>query len=213
MPVYSSFTHPSTAFYLLWKIEEALEALYLQLPPQFLADFDRDPLFSKDRMRQYLAVRVALSCLLQKLALPILPLSKNPQGRPVLGDGIFHISFAHTRYLAAVALSTAFPIGIDVELVKPSLHRVQERFLKEKEKEAAHNCLEKLAIYWSAKEALYKRLDQAAISSFKDIFIEPFPLHNQGELVAHCNGKKYEMGYEQMGDRLLALHVLVYCKD
>ncbi|WP_342265693.1 4'-phosphopantetheinyl transferase family protein [Cardinium endosymbiont of Philonthus spinipes] len=213
MPVYSFSTHAATRFCLVWKIEESLATLRLQLPPQFLADFHSLGLSSQDRMGQSLAVRVALYTLLKKLGFPILPLSKNKQGRPIFVHSSFHISFTHTRYAAAVALSTAFPIGIDLEMVKPSLHLVQEKFLTKEEIEAANHCLEKLAIYWGAKEALYKRLDGQQCVSWKHIVIEPFHLHPKGALTAHLHGARYIMSYEQMIDGELPPHVLVYTEN
>ncbi|CAH2559594.1 4'-phosphopantetheinyl transferase domain superfamily protein [Cardinium endosymbiont of Oedothorax gibbosus] len=213
MPVYSFSMYAATSFYLIWKIEESLATLCAQLPSQFLADFHSGGLSSKDRIRQSMAVRIALYALLKKLDLPILPLSKNEQGRPILGDGRLHISFTHTRYVAAVALSTSAPIGIDLEMVQPSLHIVQGRFLTEEEAKDTNHCLEKLAIYWCAKEALYKRLDKQQISTCKDIFIEPFYLQTKGKIVAHLNQTKYAMGYEQIVDTVLRPHVLVYCQD
>lgn len=211
MPVYSFSVHASTSFCLIWKIEESLAVLRPQLPLQFLADFHTGNLSSKERIRQSLAVRIALYYLLKRLDLPILALSKNRQGQPVLGDGTLHISFAHTRYVAAVALSTVVPIGIDIETVKPSLHRVQKKFLTEKEVKGANNCLEKLAIYWCAKEALYKRLDSQQYVASKDIFIEPFQLQTKGKIVAHLNQKKYAMGYQRIEDSVLQPHMLVCC--
>ncbi len=213
MPVYSFSVRSSTTFYLIWKIEESLAALRPQLHAHFLADFQTLNLSSKDKMLQSMAVRIALYSLLKALDLPILPLSKDLEGRPFLRDSSFHISFTHTRYLAAVALSTDFPTGIDIEIVKPSLHMVQEKFLREEEIKEANYSLEKLAIYWSAKEALYKRLDTQPTPTFKDIFIAPFELQTKGKIVAYVDNKKYRMGYQSMIGATVLPHVLVYCES
>ncbi|TSJ81342.1 MAG: 4'-phosphopantetheinyl transferase superfamily protein [Candidatus Cardinium sp.] len=213
MSFYSFSAYTATSFLLIWKIEESVATLRSQLPPQFLVDYHSSNLSSTDRIRQSLAVRVALYHLLQKLALPILVLSKNGQGQPILGDGRFHISFTHTRYVAAVALSTVVPIGVDIEMVTPTLRRVQERFLTNKEVQNANHCLEQLAIYWAAKEALYKRLANQKITTFKAIFIAPFVLQGKGKVIAHFNGRKYGMDYQQIADSALPPHVLVCCAD
>ncbi|MGI2298758.1 4'-phosphopantetheinyl transferase superfamily protein [Candidatus Cardinium hertigii] len=211
MPVYDFFLLSSNASCLIWKIEESLAKLRLQLHPLFLTDFQNANLSSKDRMRQSLAVRIALHCLLEKLNLPILTLAKNEQGSPILDNSSFYVSFTHTHYLAAVALSTTYPIGIDIEIVKSSLYTIQKKYLNAEEIESANGSLEKLAIYWSAKEALYKRLHKQAIPTFKDIFVEPFPLGAKGKIIAHLHQKKYTMGYQQIVERGLPRHVLVYC--
>lgn len=209
MPLYRFSECVPHAFYLIWKIEESVEALHAQLHPQFLADFHSNNLSSIDRQQQSLAVRVALCCLLKKLNFPLASLSKNAQGKPILAG--YHISFTHTRYLAAVALSTVCPIGIDIEIVKPSLHKVQKKFLTEAEVQDANHCLAKLAIYWCAKEALYKRLDQQAI--VKDSCIAPFQLQAEGKIIAYWHQKKHVLGYQCIADGAIEPHVLVYSQD
>ncbi|CCM10119.1 4'-phosphopantetheinyl transferase superfamily [Cardinium endosymbiont cEper1 of Encarsia pergandiella] len=211
MPVYNFFLLSSNTSCLIWKIEESLTKLRLQLHPHFLTDFQNANLSSKDRIRQSLAVRIALYCLLEKLNLPILTLAKNEQGSPILANSSFYLSFTHTHYLAAVALSTVYPIGIDIEMVRSSLYTIQKKYLNAEEIENANGSLEKLAIYWSAKEALYKRLNKQPIPTFKDIFVQPFRLAAKGEIIAHLHQKKYTMGYQQVVDRALPRHVLVYC--
>lgn len=213
MPVYGFSLCTSTISYLIWKIEESLETLRPQLPTQFLADFQNENLSSPDRIRQSLAVRVALCYLLEKLNLPISPLAKNERGKPILDYSSLYVSFTHTRYVAAVALSTSFPIGIDIEVVRSNLHAVQARFLCAKEVKDANNCLAKLAIYWCAKEALYKRLDKQQIASFKDIFIEPFQLLTAGKIIAHLNQKKYAIDYQQIVNTTMPPHVLAYSEN
>ncbi|AXI24104.1 4'-phosphopantetheinyl transferase superfamily [Cardinium endosymbiont of Sogatella furcifera] len=209
MPVYRFSVCAPHTFYLIWKIQESVGALYAQLPPQFLDDFHSNNLSFTDRQQQSLAVRVALCCLLKKLNLPLVSLSKNAQGRPILAG--CHISFSHTRYLAAVALSTVCPIGIDIEIVKPSLHKVQKKFLTEAEAQDANHCLAKLAIYWCAKEALYKRLDQQA--TVKDSYIAPFQLQDEGKIIAYWHQKKYLLRYQCIADGAIEPHVLVYSQD
>ncbi|WP_243517428.1 MULTISPECIES: 4'-phosphopantetheinyl transferase superfamily protein [unclassified Candidatus Cardinium] len=212
MPVYSFCKLSTTTFCLIGSIQASLPALRAQLSPEFLADFQCLNLSSEDRIRQSLSVRVLLCCLLKKLGLPILPLSKNQQGRPILENSNLHISFAHTRYIAAVALSTAFPIGIDIETIKPSLAKIQSKFLTDIEAKNANNCLETLAIYWAGKETLYKRLDGEQMATSKNIFIEPFDLQTEGKLIAHLSRKKYTMGYQQLVAKGIPSHVLVYSK-
>ncbi|MGI2257419.1 4'-phosphopantetheinyl transferase family protein [Candidatus Cardinium hertigii] len=211
MAVYNFFLLASNTFCLIWKIEESVKKLRLQLHPHFLTDFQNANLSSKNRMRQSLAVRIALCCLLEKLNLPILRLAKNEQGSPILDNSSFYLSFTHTRYLAAVGLSTASPIGIDIEMIKSNLHTIQKKYLNGEEIESANGSLEKLAIYWSAKEALYKCCNKQRIATFKDIFVEPFPLAAKGKIIARLHQKKYTMDYQQIVDRALPRHVLVYC--
>ncbi|ROT47003.1 4'-phosphopantetheinyl transferase family protein [Candidatus Cardinium hertigii] len=214
MPVYSFSSLSSSSFLLIWKIEESLDRLYAQLHPLFLADFNnRSSGSSKKRIQQTLAVRWALCSLLEKLDLPIVTLSKDIAGKPILENSRLHCSFTHTPYFATVALSTAFPIGVDMEMVRPKLNIVQEKILTEEESKNANNCLEKLAIYWCAKEALYKIVGSKAWPA-KHIFIEPFPLQTEGKIIANLHQKKYAMDYKKIGDDVGVLpHFLVFCED
>lgn len=218
MPVYSFRVLSATSYCLIWKIEEALEVLYARLHPLLKTDLCGFNLSSNNKMQQSLAVRVALECLLKKLGLPILTLTKNEQGKPIFKNSKTHISFSHTRNLAVVALSTRFPIGVDIEIVGSKLDVVQKRILNEEEFRHAHHCLEKLAIYWCAKEALYKLLDRQQFSTsnllFKNIFIEPFQLQAEGAVIAHLNQKQYALGYKRIESDLGVLpHFLLFCED
>jgi phosphopantetheinyl transferase len=213
MPIDSFTTLSSTSFLLIWKIEETLDVLYPQLHHLFLSDFHSCNFSSKERMRQSIAVRLALCCLLQKLNLPIVPLSKNAQGKPFLENSKLHLSFSHTPYLAAATISTSFPIGIDIEIIRPKLGVVQEKVLTQNESKNAHNSLEKLAIYWCAKETLYKLFGRQQICTFKHIFVEPFQLKTAGIIVANLNQKKYLMSYKREDKLATCPHFWVSCED
>lgn len=210
MAIHSFHSFSLTSACLIWKIEESIEALLAQLHPNFLDDFFSLQLSSKKKIAQSLAVRIALASLLNNLNLPVVSLSKTEQGKPILVSAELHLSFTHTPYLAAVALSKDSSIGIDIEMVSPSLRSVQEKFLNVEERKNADNCFEALAIYWSAKEALYKSLDSQAMISFRSIFIEPFHIASKGKVVAHLEGNKYQIGYQAIADGSPYSHVLAW---
>ncbi|WP_339044220.1 4'-phosphopantetheinyl transferase family protein [Cardinium endosymbiont of Tipula unca] len=214
MSVYSFYTPSPTSFVLLWRIEASSAILKAQLNPLFADHFDDCSISSNEKIRQSLSVRLALDALLKRLGLPIVALLKDARGRPFLKNSNLYISFSHTHYFASVALSTSFPIGIDIEMIRPKLAVVQEKVLTNKEAEHADSCLEKLAIYWCAKEALYKLLDNQEGYKFKKIFIEPFQLQTEGYVLAHLNKKKYVMHYKRIAcgpDELP--HFCLCCED
>lgn len=214
MSVYSFYTPSSTSSVLLWRIEGSAAILKTQLNPLFAERFDGPTISSNEKITQSLSVRLALDTLLKQLGLPIVPLFKDERGRPFLENSALYISFSHTRYFASVALSTSFPIGIDIEMIRPKLAVVQEKALTNKEAEHADGCLEKLAIYWCAKEALYKILENQQGYNFKKVFIEPFQLQTEGHILAHLNQKKYSMSYKRIGFGPDVLpHFCVCCED
>ncbi|MBX9889869.1 MAG: 4'-phosphopantetheinyl transferase superfamily protein [Amoebophilaceae bacterium] len=214
MPVYSFNTPSATSFLLAWHIQEPLKDLLPQLPSLFLPDFYASSLRSTKRARQSVAVRLALACLLEKLKLPIVPLTKDIDGSPKLEHSGCYISFSHTTYLAIVALSKVMPIAIDLESVQCRLSSLQHKFLTPSERNHIANCLEKLTIAWCAKEALYKLLPRNPVTTFKSMTIAPFQLANEGVCITHCNHQKYFMHYKYIADRgEIPSHFIVWCED
>jgi len=207
--IYSFKSLSPTSFFIAWKIEETFDALLLQLHPLFLADFSNRVFYSNKRAKQSLSVRVALAPLLEKLDLPIATLSTNVQGIPTLEKSHCYISFSHTSEVAVVALSTSVPIGVDVESIQLRLQKVQSKFLVDYECCHINNCLQKLTIAWSAKEALYKLLRRPL--HFKDFMIEPFQAKQEGMCIIRCKQEKFCMHYKKIGDgQVLSTHFMVW---
>ena len=213
MAIYSFIPLTTSSAILIWRIEESLATLQAQLHPLFLPSFSNHRFASQERIRQYLAARLALCGLLDKLALPILPIYTTARGKPFVENNSIYLSFAHTTYFAVAAVSTDCPIGIDIEITKPKLRMVQEKILCPKELQHADHCLKKLAIYWAAKEALYKMMDPQHLFNYKNIFIEPFQLQPKGKIKVHFHQEKYIMDYQQMLDTIECMpHCWVVCQ-
>lgn len=198
MSIYSFYAPSLTSFVLLRSVELSIVELKAQLNPLLTACFNDCLISSNEKIRQSLSVRLALQELLKQLGLPIVLLVKDENGRPFLKNDNLHISFSHTRYLVSVALSTAFQVGIDIETTRPQLAVVQSKILTKEESEHVGNSLDKLAIYWCAKEALYKCLMNQQSCNFQKIFVEPFQLQIEGHILAHFSGKKYLMHYKRI---------------
>ncbi|MFP3982714.1 MAG: 4'-phosphopantetheinyl transferase family protein [Desulfurivibrionaceae bacterium] len=84
------------------------------------------------------------------------------------------LSISHSSGLA-VALASPGRCGIDIQKVDPSLERVQSYFVKETEKKllgALHHSYtirQRLALLWSAKEALKKQCSRRPLPGFGEI--------------------------------------------
>ena len=118
-----------------------------------------------------------------------------------------HISISHTKGYAAVAYSTAGPIGLDIEHISDRVERIAHRFTSAGEAAyidpcEAHERQMHHLINWSAKETLYKLLDDTRMADFKAAFhIAPYRLGTSGELMAkvhddkgeHCMGVAYRI--------------------
>lgn len=112
---------------------------------------------------------------------------KEESGKPFLRGSPHKISITHTAQLAAVIRSDAFPVGIDLELIHPKVERLAFKFLREDEINSIHpdEKIEKLILYWSAKESLYKLYGLREIDFMTQLLIEPFDMSTSGILHAH----------------------------
>ena len=95
-------------------------------------------------------------------------------GIPRLESGQ-QLSISHTKNLAGIALGTK-PLGIDIEVFRPKIRRIATRFLHADETFVLNGdqVIEKLTLIWTAKEALYKALNQKGIIFSKQLLVTPF---------------------------------------
>ena len=80
---------------------------------------------------------------------------------------------------------------------------VERKALSEDEKDdlSDHNTNQQLAIYWCAKEAIYKRMSRNGVDFARQIEVERFTPRDEGELEAtfiHRNGEEetFDLNYE-----------------
>lgn len=94
-----------------------------------------------------------------------------------------YISISHTRNYAAVALSE-LPVGLDIEQRTERVLKVRSRFvspLEEKDfvSSSALRQLNALLLLWSAKETMYKLLDNPELDFVQNLEAQPFCLHDE----------------------------------
>ncbi len=82
---------------------------------------------------------------------------KNELGRPYLKESSLHVSLSHNENMATVMFST-MPCGIDVELFREKITRIQKKFLTEDEAKKYSDDIKALTLIWSSKESIYKML-------------------------------------------------------
>ena len=105
---------------------------------------------------EWLACRVAIRQLVEAEGMTYAGLQKDEFGKPHLVGSPGHISLSHTAGWAAAVLHRFRPVGIDVEPIREQFRRVVPRVLSASEIAHANNDPKRLAVYWCAKEALYK---------------------------------------------------------
>ncbi|QHV94351.1 4'-phosphopantetheinyl transferase family protein [Spirosoma endbachense] len=133
---------------------------------------------------EWLACRVAIRQLIEAQGLVYAGLHKDEFGKPHLIGTPWHISLSHTGGWAAAVLHRTRPVGIDIEPIRDQFRRVVPRVLSEDEIIHAAGEPGRLAVYWCAKEALYKLYGKRQLTFRDHLFIEPFA-DNAEHLIGH----------------------------
>ena len=163
---------------------------------------------SESLRKQKLAVRALLDALFEEKVY----LSHHDNGKPYIENSATNISITHTDKYVAVLLNDTEEVGIDCESLDRDFSAVEKKALSEEEIDDLDDDRrnEQLAIYWCAKEAVYKKMSQHNVDFAEQIEVDDFNLRGEGELEAtfiHKDGYEEEMELEYMTfDR----HVLVW---
>lgn len=169
-----------TALLGIWKIEELKEDLYAALDNRLWLE-DIMILKSESRILEKLAVRV----LLKELLGGEKQIKYYSSERPYLADRSYNISISHTKDYVAVILDREHSVAIDIEQIGDKVKRVRSRIISDKEyidesQEAIH-----LLLHWSAKESMFKVLDENGVDYLKHLYIEPFTPEKSGVIHSH----------------------------
>ena len=192
----------------VWQITESEEELkgLSSIPGDELEEISL--IRSESQRKQKLAVRALLNVVFDEKVY----LSHHDNGKPFLENCITNISITHTEKYVAIIINDEEDLGIDIESLDRDFSVVEKKALSEEEIEDLDNYRrnEQLAIYWCAKEAIFKRMSQNRVDFAEQIEVEDFNIKGEGELDAtftHKDGHEedFELGY-MIFDR----HVLVW---
>jgi phosphopantetheinyl transferase len=206
MPIHEVNHLNTQQAYLVWNIKESEEELLTQFKPT-LTKAELSTFKNNKRRLEWLASRIAYKKLCQQLDIPCNSILKDGNGRPYPSNKNHYISLSHCFPYAVAALSQHTPIGIDIQIPHIKLQFVQEKYLNKSEIEEIHQDLEKLCIYWCAKEAIYKAHHQNGLS-FRAISIKSFEKAKQGTTYAQIRDRHtYLVNYY-----LESPYTLVWCQ-
>ena len=192
----------------VWKITETEQEL-IELSSTPSDEMEEISYISSEALRKQ---RLAVRALLNELFEDKVYLSHHENGKPYLENMATNISITHTNEYVAVILHEEEEVGIDIECQDRDFSAVEKKALSEDEiddlDEDRKN--EQLAIYWCAKEAIFKRVSAFRVDFAEQIEVEKFRPRGEGELEAtfiHKDGYEEEFELEYMTfDR----HVLVW---
>ena len=194
----------------VWQITETEEEL-MNITSVPTDEMEEISLFrSESQRRQKLAVRALINELFDEK----MYLNHHDNGKPYLENCATNISITHTENYVAIITHEEEEVGIDIESLERDFSAVEKKALSEDEiddlEDNSSNKTEQLAIYWCAKEAIYKRMSQNRVIYAEQIEVEKFRPKGEGELEAtfiHKDEHEEEFDLEYM---MFDRHVLVW---
>ena len=179
----------------VWQITETEEEL-VRLSSTPSDEMEEISYLRSESMRKQ---RLAVRALLNELFEEKVYLSHHDNGKPYIENDATNISITHTEKYVAVILHPTEDVGIDIESLDRDFTAVEKKALSEDEIDDLDDDKrnEQLAIYWCAKEAIYKLVSAYNVDFAEQIEVERFRPKGEGELDAtfiHKDG--YEEDFE-----------------
>jgi len=192
----------------VWQITETEEEL-MNLTSVPTDEMEEISLFrNESQRRQKLAVRALINEVFEEK----MYLNHHDNGKPYLENCATTISITHTDKYVAIIIHDDEEVGIDIESLDRDFTAVEKKALSEDEIDDLDDDKknEQLAIYWCAKEAIFKRMSQNRVDFAEQIEVEKFNVKKEGELEAtfiHKDEHEEEFDLEYM---MFDRHVLVW---
>ena len=207
MPLIDTSLSPALG---IWRIDETAGELLGRLDRKEWYTPFLETAASGSRRLEWLAVRVLLKEMLGRET----RIAYTGAGRPYLPEETKTVSISHMAGYAAVLLSDAGAPGIDIERISDRVIKVAPRFLCEQELQEVdpERSRESLALYWSAKEAVFKALQQQEVDFRKQLYVSPFQVGTAGRI--RVRERRTESGgWYRLEYRLMNGYVLTYTVD
>ncbi len=166
----------------IWKVTETQEWFSGKLSDLPYLEAELASYKADSRKMEYLAVRM----LLKEIATDNMRILHYKSGKPYIEGNSLKISISHTKGYVAVCLHPHNEVGIDIEYISPRVKKISSRFVREDEMSFIkdYSCIDgdgcryvyNLLLLWSAKETIYKIIDQPEVDFTNHMRIYPFVL-------------------------------------
>lgn len=131
-------------------------------------------------------------------------LNYTSHNKPFLMNRTDHISISHSHDKLVIILNKKENTGVDIELIRDNVLKIQQKFLNDNEKTAANNNVEKLISYWAAKEVLYKIYGLKNLDFKKNLLIDDVGASTFfGTIEFDGYRKKFKLKKEKIEDYIL----------
>jgi len=187
----------------IWRFTETLTDLL----PEFSDKELIDPLFANythdKRKLEWLATRL----LLREMIGSDFSISYLPSGKPLLNHKLFRkISITHSRDFVAIIVHESKNVGIDIENRKRDFRRIEKRFLSVAELNFVKENEDLKCLFWCAKEAVFKLVEEEGIEFKEQILVRPNREHEDQLLATFISKDKntdYQLSYDYFADNYL----------
>ncbi|MDR2085778.1 MAG: 4'-phosphopantetheinyl transferase superfamily protein [Dysgonamonadaceae bacterium] len=127
---------------------------------------------TEHRRQEWLSVRI----LVKELTGEEKEILYQPSGKPYLADKSHYIGISHTKGYVAVCLNKEKETAIDIEKIAPRVKNIYSRFMSEEEEKALSKNQElvHLLLHWSAKESMFKILNETSVEFKSQLHIQAF---------------------------------------
>jgi 4'-phosphopantetheinyl transferase EntD len=183
----------------VWDITETEEELLSlgSIPSEELEELSL--LRSEARRKEKLAERALLNTIFEDKVY----LGHHDNGKPYLQNSAQELSISHSGRFVAIITHPSEDLGIDIECLDRDFSAVEAKALSEDEIDDLPDNRRnlQLAIYWCAKEAIFKRMSLMEVDFAEQIEVEKFRAHDEGWLEAtfyHKDGTEDEFELEYM---------------
>jgi len=194
MPLFFYKEINDTTKLAIWKIEET-EDFFIEHVP--LSNTIKHP----HKRLQHLAGRYLLQLLFPDFPMNSIEVAETR--KPFIRNEQYHFSISHSGHFAAAIVSSYHRIGVDLERKSDKIAKIAHKFLHQKELEV-HQLIDisndtnsasltKLALLWSAKEAIYKWWGKGAVDFKEMISISACDINQVGNIHAIFKGDSPEI--------------------
>lgn len=164
-----------TAVLGIWKTDETMDELM-----SLSADNTDLPSICALKSQSRIIEKLATWLLLTELAGEQKQIQYLASGKPYLADNSFHLSISHTKGYVAILLDKQNRVGVDIEQVSNRIKKVSSRIVSQHEYISPLHEQEHLLLHWSAKETLFKVLDENGVDFIEHLYIKPFTPGKEG---------------------------------
>ncbi|MCO4292782.1 4'-phosphopantetheinyl transferase superfamily protein [Solitalea sp. MAHUQ-68] len=194
--------------YAVWKIEEPAELLYSKLQLDQSEKEVYESLSKGKRELHWLSSRVLLRSLINTP--DFIKTALDEHHKPYLVNLPHHFSLSHSFDYAAVMISKSKKVGIDIELIKDKILRIEDKFLSKNEQAFINPEQRTKHLYacWAGKEALYKLFGKKSVSLQEHIRLKPFDYKPKGQMQANILEQNcpvdFTIHYQEFEDYMIA---------